>query len=217
MSWGYFLKTKSKEEVCQAYEHFKALAEKEHEEKGYKIKRIRCDNGKGEFDNTGFRGLLKRDGIQYEPAPPYTQWMNGVSERSMRTTGEMARSMLAEALLYGKFWAEAISTSIYNRNRSPHRALKGRMTPYEAWYGKKLDISNLRPFGCAAYAHVHDGQRKGKFSSKTEPCLHLGYVNQTTKIWRLWSPRRKAIVTSADIVFNENRFPGIEDEMFYRI
>jgi hypothetical protein len=38
----------------------------------YTIKRFRCDNGHGEYDNRLFRGILAAEGIRFEPAPPHT-------------------------------------------------------------------------------------------------------------------------------------------------
>ena len=51
-----------------------------------------------------------------------------------RTLVEMARSMLIGANMTQRFWAEAISTAAYLRNRSPTKAIQG-ITPYEAWTG----------------------------------------------------------------------------------
>ena len=50
--------------------------------------------------------------------------------------------MLADSKLPHKFWAEALSTHVYLRNRSPTKALT-EITPYEAWYGVKPDVSFL--------------------------------------------------------------------------
>ena len=59
---------------------------------------------------------------------------------------EAARSVLFHAHLPLKFWAEAVSTVAYLRNRSPTSALGGK-TPYELYHNKKPDVSNLRVFG----------------------------------------------------------------------
>jgi hypothetical protein len=44
---------------------------------------------------------------------PYTPEQNGMAQRENRTTVEKARSMLAEAALSKKFWAEAVNTATY--------------------------------------------------------------------------------------------------------
>ena len=53
-------------------------------------------------------------------------------------------------LLYGsglpaKFWSAALVHSVYLHNGLVHSATK--MTPCEAWYGRKPDVSNLKTFG----------------------------------------------------------------------
>ena len=73
-----------------------------------------------------------------------------------------------------KFWAEAVSTACYLRNRNPTIFLKS-VTPYEHWYGKKLNASNLKFFGCKASVHVPDDKRKGKFGRKSIPCVFVKY------------------------------------------
>ena len=47
--------------------------------------------------------------------------------------------MLYQAKLPLKFWAEAVNTIVYFRNRSPTSSLKGK-TPFEYWFREKPDI-----------------------------------------------------------------------------
>ena len=108
-TWVYLLRTKTKEVTLSAFKEFKALVEKQTP--FHKIKRLRSDNGKGEYSNLEFQQFLKNEGIQHEPCPPYTQSMNGVSERKMRTVNEAARSMLNDAKLPDEFWDEAVQTA----------------------------------------------------------------------------------------------------------
>jgi hypothetical protein len=208
LAWVYFLKHKNSAEVLQAFKEFKAAAENKS---GCSIKRFRCDNGRAEYDNSDFQTLLKSDGISYEPSAPYTQHQNGVSERSIRTVVERARSMLLGASLPQRFWAEAINTAVYLRNRSPTQALEGK-TPFEAWYGQKPDIGHLRKFGCLAFLHVPDGQRS-KLDPKARRCLLLGYVHNTKKIWRLWDIGGRRVISGADVIFHEDQIGLVDDEV----
>ena len=70
-----------------------------------------------------------------------------------RTLVEAVRSMLADAKLPHRFGAEALSTAVYLRNRSPTTAVEGK-TPFEAWTGQKPNVGHLRVFGYAGYGHV---------------------------------------------------------------
>ena len=55
--------------------------------------------------------------------------------------------MLRDSGLPPRFWAEAMTTFMYLRNRTPTKANDG-MTPYERFYGMKLDVGHIRTFGC---------------------------------------------------------------------
>ena len=77
-----------------------------------------------------------------------------------------------------QFWAEALSTATFLRNRSPTKAVCG-MTPHEAWTGEKLQVDGLRIFGCQAFVHVPKDEKK-KLDSKSRKCILLGY-GMTTK------------------------------------
>ena len=108
--------------------------------------------------------------------------------------------MLADSRLPQRFWAEALSTAAYMINRSPTKALDDK-TPFEAWYGKKPNVSHLRVFGCSAYTHVPKDQRK-KLDSKAKGCIFLGYAT-SRKGYRLYDQKTSSIVHSRDVVFNE--------------
>ena len=94
MTWVYFLKFKSHKETLEAFQAFKAIAEKTS---GHAIRRFRCNNGHGEYDNRFFLEFLSAEGISYKPTATSGQNQNGVSERKMRTIVERARTMLLEA------------------------------------------------------------------------------------------------------------------------
>ena len=201
----YFLLTKSAEEVSSKFQHFKAWVTAQ----GYRIRRFRCDNGRGEYSNKTFQKILGDSGITFEPAPPYTQHKNGVSERMIRTLNTKARSMLLDAKLPKKFWAEAIATAAYLHQRSPSNSLEG-LTPYELLTGDKPQLHHLRRFGCIVYKYIPKDQRKnGKFGERSKPCMLLGYVHKTTKIWRIWDfqagpYQRGAAIKCSSVVFKED-------------
>ena len=96
---------------------------------------------------------------------------------------ETVRSMLIDAKLPHQFWAEALSTAVYLKNRSSTKAVNG-MTPCEAWTRKKPEVAHLRVFGCNAYTHLPKDERR-KLDSKAKKCTLLGY-GQETKGYRLY-------------------------------
>ena len=200
--WVYVLKHKS--EVFDKFLEWKALVEKSS---GQKVKALRTDNS-GEYTSTKFESYLKAEGIRHEYTVPKTPEQNGVAERMNRTLVESLRSMLSDAKLPHKFWAEALATAVYLRNRSPTKPVTG-MTPFEAWTGKKPNVKHLRIFGCTAYAHIPKDERQ-KLDSKSRKCILLGYGTET-KGYRLYDEKCGKVLYSRDVLFNESSC-GIQKE-----
>jgi hypothetical protein len=108
---AYFMKEKS--EALEKFKEFRAAAEKES---GQSIKALRADRG-GEYLSEEFKCYLKKHGIRAEFTAAYSPQQNGVSERMNRTLTEAARSMLTHAGLSNAYWADAVATAVYLRNR----------------------------------------------------------------------------------------------------
>ena len=140
---SYFFK--SKDEVFSKFLEWKSMVEKSI---GIQVKRFRTDNGR-EFIFNEYERYLKKEGIIHETTVPYTPEQNGKAERFNRTVVEMTRAMLEDSGLPRKFWAEAMSTGVYLRNRTIVKGMNS--TPFEALHGIKPDVSHLRIFGCNGY------------------------------------------------------------------
>ena len=185
VSHVYFLRSKAAEEVVSVFKEFAKHIETQFP--GHPIRRFRCDNGKGEYDNHLFRNILRQSGIAFEPSPPYTQHKNGVSERMIGTIATKARAMMIDSNLEDSLWSEAVNTAVYVHALCPSRTLQGK-TPHEVLHGKRGDIGHLRRFGCVAYKLIPKELQHGKFSPRATECVMVGYTN-STKIWRLWDPQ----------------------------
>jgi len=208
-TWVYFLSDKSSNTITAKFQEFAAWIWTNFHHLKFKIRRFRCDNGNGKYDNSLFRGILRVTGIQYEPAAPYTQHKNGVSERMIRIITTKARSLLQDSSLLAEFWAEAIQTSTYLHARSPTKANEGKR-PYELLYGLQPNLLHLRRFGCLVYKLIPKAQRgEKKFASRSQECIMLGYVHDTAKIWRLWNPDTKKVIQASDVYFDEDKIVSI--------
>ena len=71
------------------------------------------------------------------------------------------------------FWVEAISIVVYLKNRSPTKILENK-TPFEDFYGYKLEVSHLRIFGSKAFSHIPKEDRR-KLDAKEIKCIFIGY------------------------------------------
>src|SRR3954465_4671474 len=89
-----------------------------------------------------------------------------------KTLCDRARSMFSHSCLGQEFWAAAINTACYFVNRSPSTAIDCK-TPFEVWFCSHADYTQLRVFGCPAYAHVRDG----KVEPVVRKCVFRGYAS----------------------------------------
>ncbi|OUC45660.1 integrase core domain protein [Trichinella nativa] len=159
-SFVYFLKHKN--EALPKFKDFIAMVERQ------------TSNGfKKEF--------LARKGIRHERTIPETRQQNGVAERMNRTLVEKARTMLIDANLSPDLCAKAVGTANYLRNRCPTKTLR-KMTPEEAWSGRKPNLAHLKVFGCLAMVYVPSGQRK-KWDLKSKERIFVGCC-ETSKGYR---------------------------------
>nr|CAD1845137.1 unnamed protein product [Ananas comosus var. bracteatus] len=119
--------------------------------------------------------------------------------------------MLSNAGLEHELWAEAVSMACYLVNCSPSMAINGK-TPEEVWFGTPCDYSNLKIFGCHAYALVPSCQRT-KLDPRSRKCIFVGYT-KGVKGYRLWDPVAHKIITSCDVHFDESNVlkNGVEHE-----
>ena len=200
LSWVYFLRIKTSAEICTVFREFKVMLELKFQP--HRITRFRSDNGRGEYNNIEFLSILKESGISFEPAPPYTPHKNGISKRMIQTHNMKARAMMLDCQLPSILWAEAINTANYLHAQSPTAANKG-MTPYQKLYGRKPEVSHLRRFGCSAYRLLPASQRRGKFTACVEVVYMVGYVHDSTTLWRLWDADRKHVILASNVRFDE--------------
>ena len=187
----YFMR--SKDEVFQCFKEWKGFAEKET---GERVGTLQCDGG-GEYGiaqyGTGeFNAFRKAHAIKLRHSAADTPQQNGVAERANRTIMEAARSMQTAAALPKSYWGLAVQTAVYLRNRSPSRVL-GNVTPFEAYYGVKPDLSHLRVFGCTAHT-LDTSKHRDKLTSKTAALIMVGYSNTVKRGLRLLNPATNKIV-----------------------
>ena len=202
----YFLQNKS--DTIARFKEYVSLMEKSSGQRveHLDIKSLRSDNG-GEYTSKEFDAFCKNRGIQRQFSNPYTPEQNGVSERFNRTMIESARSMLYHAKLPLKFWAEAVNTAVYIRNRSPTTSLNYG-TPYECWFGSKPDVSHMRVFGSQCFVHIPDDQRR-KLDAKSYRGIFVGYPDGT-KGYKIYNVASGKFTRTRNVVFDENNFHNFD-------
>ena len=204
----WVLPDKKSKTCTSAYQSFRARVDS----MGYEAKRFRCDNGRGEYGNKTFRQVLTARGTTYKLCPPYAHQKNGVAERMIQTFTEKARSMMIDSQAPLVYWGEPVNTAVYLHQRSPNEGLKKRdncdgyqapyPTPYEMLqaFGKpthdndgneisyKAPLYHLRRISSCASRLIPTPPRHGKFSTRSKPCMMVGYVHNSTTLCRIWDP-----------------------------
>jgi len=222
----WLLPNKKAKTCTSAYQSFQARVDL----MGYEIKRFRCDNGRGEYDNKTFRYVLAARCTTYEPCRPYAHHKNGVAERMIRTITGKTRAMIIDSQAPVQSWGEAVNTAVYLHQRSPNEGLKrindrdGYQAPYKTPYemlhgfGKpthdadgneisyQAPLHNLHRFGCYVSRLIPEVQRRqGKFCPRSKPCMKVGYTHESKSLWRIWDPEFQRVKTQAEVVFDEER------------
>jgi hypothetical protein len=132
----------------------------------------------------------------------YTPEQNGLSERYNRSIVEKARCLLFDAQLNKSFWAEAVNTAVYMKNRSLAAGLDSDCTPYEMWTGRKPNESHLRIFGSTVMVDVPKEKRR-KWDKKADKMYLVGY-SENIKGYRLYDPESRKIIVARDVVVMKN-------------
>jgi hypothetical protein len=202
-TWLYLLKTKDK--VFNKFQEFKVEIENLRNKK---IKTLRTDNG-GEYTLKEFIAFCKSTGIRRELTAPHNPQQNGVAERKNRSIEGIVKTLLNDQGLSMFLWGEETMTTIYVKNRSPHRILKD-ITPEEAFLGKKPNVENLRIFGCHVYSHIPKDKR-----NKIEPSGKKGIFvvySDSSKAYRIYIMEQHKIEVSKDVTFKKSIEETIEEE-----
>ncbi|UYV61341.1 hypothetical protein LAZ67_1004473 [Cordylochernes scorpioides] len=193
---------KNKDEVLKHFDIYRATVEKQT---GNKIKVLRSDNGL-EFCNRDFQNKLQKLGIKHERTNVYSLQMNGVAERVNRTLLDMARACLHSANLPQRFWAEAVNTAAYIKNKCYNSALKDKV-PDGLWLERNPSVRHLKAFGCLAYSHI-PRERRRKLDHRACRCILVGYSTQT-RGYRLWCPESQKVIETKHVRFDESKI-GLE-------
>ena len=77
-----------------------------------------------------------------------------------------------------------------------------KKTPYELYKGKKPIVSYFKPFGCHYYILDHGKTNLGKFDSKSDHGIFLGY-SHSSRAYRVYNKRNKVVEETPHVIFDE--------------
>lgn len=103
-----------------------------------------------------FKNLCNEKGIIRQLTIPHTAQQNGISERRNKILLNTTRSMMTQANLSISFRKDTLLIATYIQNKMPSKLVAS--TPYKLWSSRKLDLSNLTPWGSTTY--IYDSTNK---------------------------------------------------------
>nr|GEW11242.1 hypothetical protein [Tanacetum cinerariifolium] len=155
----------------EVFETFKVFKKEVENQLGKTIKALRSDRG-GEYISQEFKDYLKVYGIVQQLTPPYTPQHNGDYDL------EFATCIL---------------------NMIPTK--KVDKTLYELWYGKVLNLSYLKVWGCEALVKRDTPE---KLQQRSVKCIFIGYLKETMGYYFYFPPENKIVVARYTEFFEKN-------------
>jgi hypothetical protein len=156
-----------------------------------------------EFDNSFTRTFLLSKGAQLRMSCPYTSPQNSKAEHIIRTIKNVIRTLLIQASLPGRYWAEGLHTAVYLLNRLPTKTTSA-VCLHVALFGFAPSYEHLRVFGCACYPNIA-ATMPHKLAPLSTRCVFSGYSTDH-KVYRCLDLSTNRLIVSRHVAFDEESF-----------
>ncbi len=171
---------------------------------GTHTKVLRSDRG-GEYVNTSLEDYCADNGIKIELTVPYTPEQNGVAERMNRKILDKGRTIMKDVEAPDFLWADAFATVTYALNRTVSTRAGGR-TPYEAFFGRKPDVSHMRVWFSNVFTHQPKDLGARKLGERGHPAKFLGYPENSAG-YKTYDPASHKVEIVRAPIFREEARP----------
>jgi hypothetical protein len=158
-----------------------------------KLKAIQIDHST-KFVNEMLNTYCTTHGIEIRLTAPYSPLQNGIAERMNTTLVELSRAMLSASKLPEYLWEPTALHAAYLQNRSYTRHLH-TLTPYDAWNGKRLDVSHLREFGAPVWILLQGKHKDRKMLPKSQRGAYIRYDDGAHAV-KYYNTESRTILTS---------------------
>jgi hypothetical protein len=170
---------------------------------GYSVKQfyLKTDNA-GEYTNPEFTQFCIDRDITKLTTSAYAHEENGIAEVIWREIAAVARAMMVTADLPKNLWHLAYDHSFWLRCRMPHIENDMKIPYLEVFPNRKLDLSNVRVFGCKAYQWLDPDQRyrlqddvSRHLHDRSRSLVYIGHDDHSAA-WLLYDIDRQTIIKS---------------------
>src|SRR5882762_222356 len=105
--------------------------------------------------------------------------------------------MLHASQLPKFLWGEAMKHAVYLKNRTSTKALDGK-TPYEAFFGKKPNLTDLHEFGSKVWVHSLGGS---KLEGRSDIGRWVGFDEESNG-HRIYWPGKRSVSVERSVKFD---------------
>ena len=164
------------------------------------VETLTSDHG-GDVLSKQFQNWLGFRGIFHLTAPGREPNYNAVIERASAVMEQMGFAFLKHANRPRSWWDLAFDHAVFILDRCPRRSNQSSITPFEAFFGVKPDLSDIRIFGCIAYAHVSPAEHQ-HLEPRAQRGIYVGNDESRRGFKLVLDGKRKPIVARS-VVFYE--------------
>ena len=139
--------------------------------------------------------------MELQLTAPYSPSQNAVAERMNHMLVELAQAMIADTGLPEFLWEPAVAHAAYLRNMAYTSSPKLKdMMPYQAWYGKKPNVSHLQEFGAPVWVLLQGQNVQQKILPKSQRRAYVGY-DKVSKVVRYYNAATWNVLTARNFCF----------------
>ena len=160
---------------------------------------VRTDQDKGLGRSLDFKAMLKDKNFTLELTGTDSSMQNSQAERHHHDLAQMMRCMLHAAELGPEFWSYALAHAVYIKNRIPHLSIN--TTPFQAFTGKRANLSRLQIFGSRVYARK-SGNRPAKLDHHASEGIFLSFTATDSNVYYL-DDETGTVKIGQHVVFDE--------------
>ena len=129
---------------------------------------------------------------------------NNIVERCWRTLATIKDSLLIDSGLPVNFWAEAMDTANYLRNRLTKRREGPTFIPEEAWTNTRQNLGHVRIFGSRVSTFIPSEKRTKSDVQRTWKGILIGYTG-TSKHLRVWALHTHQVLIASKPIVNKSK------------
>ena len=193
----------TKDEALEVYKSFEAWALTQGHCKAIKVL---CSDCGDEYLSNVFNTHLVAAGTAHKLTVHNTLQLNGIAEHLNCTLLEQIHAFAHASSLPKTLWGEALRHAVWLKNRTAMHALDGKM-PFEALYGRPLDLSGLHIWGCHVWVHDSDGSKLDVHTCKAR---WLGF-NVDARVHCVFWPGLGNVTVECNVYFRTSaQFEGEE-------